>query len=155
MKDHFDGLVQERRNSCALAVELHLSCTNLSTCPERSQNVVVALFRFHYNVENIDAMTRSFYFLCLQVDISAEELGNNIPVAVMLHGHLTSVVSQVRNLVSTVLCLTHWGRDKMAAFSQTTLSNAFSWMKLLEFRLKFHWSLFLRVLLTIFQHWLR
>ena len=26
--------------------------------------------------------------------------------------------------------LTHWGRDKMAAISQTTLSNAFSWMKL-------------------------
>ena len=36
--------------------------------------------------------------------------------------------------------LTHWGRDKMAAFSQTTLSNAFSWMKILEFRLKIHWS---------------
>ena len=50
------------------------------------------------------------------------------------------------------LVLTHWGRDKMAAFSQTTLSNAFSWMKILEFWLKFHWSLFLRVLLTIFQH---
>ena len=38
--------------------------------------------------------------------------------------------------------LTHWGRDKMAAISQTTLSNAFSWMKMLEFWLKFHWSLF-------------
>ena len=41
--------------------------------------------------------------------------------------------------------LTHWGRDRMAAASQTTLSNAFSWMKMLEFRLRFHWSLFLRV----------
>ena len=26
--------------------------------------------------------------------------------------------------------LTHWGRDKMAAISQTTFSNAFSWMKM-------------------------
>ena len=51
--------------------------------------------------------------------------------------------------------LTYWGRDKMAAISQTTLSNAFSWMKMLEFRLKFHWSLFLRVQLTTFQHWFR
>ena len=51
--------------------------------------------------------------------------------------------------------LTHWGRDKMAALSQTTLSNAFSWMKMFEFRLKLHWSLSLRVQLTIFQHWLR
>ena len=45
--------------------------------------------------------------------------------------------------------------NKMAAIQQTTLSNAFSWMKMLEFRLKFHWSLFLRVQLTIFQHWFR
>ena len=34
--------------------------------------------------------------------------------------------------------LTHWGRDKMDAISQMTLSNAFSWMKMLEFRLTFH-----------------
>ena len=50
--------------------------------------------------------------------------------------------------------LTHLGRDKMAAVSQT-FSNAFSWMKMYEFRLKFHWSLFLRFQLTIFQHWFR
>ena len=51
--------------------------------------------------------------------------------------------------------LTHWGRDKMDAISQTTFSSAFSWMKMFEFRLKFHWSLFLRVQLTIIQHWFR
>ena len=54
-----------------------------------------------------------------------------------------------------VIMLTHWGRDKMTAVSQTTLSNAFSWLKMLEFRLRFHWSLFLRVQLTIIQHWFR
>ena len=41
--------------------------------------------------------------------------------------------------------LTHWGREKMDAISQTTFWSAFSWMKMFEFRLKFHWSLFLRV----------
>ena len=51
--------------------------------------------------------------------------------------------------------LTYWGRDNMAAISQTTLSNTFSWMKMLQFRLKFHWNLFLRVQLIIFQHWFR
>ena len=52
--------------------------------------------------------------------------------------------------------LTHWGRDKMASISQTTLSNAFSWMEMLKFRFKFHWlNLFLRVQLIIFQHWFR
>ena len=44
---------------------------------------------------------------------------------------------------------------QMDAISQTTFSNAFSWMKMFEFRLKFHWSLFPRVKLTIFQHWFR
>ena len=51
--------------------------------------------------------------------------------------------------------LTHWGREKMAAISQTTFSSAFSWMKLYEFHLRFHWSLFPRFELTIFQHWFR
>ena len=51
--------------------------------------------------------------------------------------------------------LTHWGRDKMDAISQTTFPSAFSWMKMFEFRLKVHWNLFLRVQLTIFQHWFR
>ena len=51
--------------------------------------------------------------------------------------------------------LTHWGPDKMAAISQTTLSNPFSWMKMFELKLKFHWSWFPRVQLTIFHHWFR
>ena len=51
-----------------------------------------------------------------------------------------------------ILPLIHWGWDKMADYSQTTFSNAFSWMKIYEFRLIFHWILFLRVKLTIFQH---
>ena len=34
--------------------------------------------------------------------------------------------------------LTHWGRDKMASISQTTLSSAFPWMKMFEFWIKFH-----------------
>ena len=50
-----------------------------------------------------------------------------------------------RPLVLGLHVLTHWGRDKMAAISQTTFSNAFSWMKMSKFRLKFHWILFLRV----------
>ena len=51
--------------------------------------------------------------------------------------------------------LTHWGRYKMAAICQTTPSNAFSWMEMLGFRLRFHWNLFLRIQSTIFQQWFR
>ena len=64
------------------------------------------------------------------------------------------------NAVSSFHChclilLTHWGQDKIADISQTTFSNAFSWMKMYEFRLRFHWSLFLRFQLTVFQYWFR
>ena len=43
----------------------------------------------------------------------------------------------------------------MAAIFQTTFSNAFSLVKMYEFRLIFHWGLFPMVQLTIFQHWFR
>ena len=58
----------------------------------------------------------------------------------------------IRNLDQN---LTHWGRDEMNNISQTTFSNLFSSMKMFEFRLKFHWSLFPRVQLTKFRHWFR
>ena len=44
---------------------------------------------------------------------------------------------------------------KMPVIFQTTVSNVFCWMKMYEFRLKCHWSLFLWVQLTISQHWFR
>ena len=51
--------------------------------------------------------------------------------------------------------LTHLPLDKMAAILLTIFSDAFSWMKSFEFWLKVHWSLFLRVQLTITRHWFR
>ena len=59
-------------------------------------------------------------------------------------------------ILSIMACpLTHWGRGKMAANFLTTFSNAFSWMRIYELRLIFHWALFLRVQLIILQHWFR
>ena len=51
--------------------------------------------------------------------------------------------------------LTHWGHTKWPTFFQMAFPNASSWMKMLEFRLKFHWGLFLSVQLMIFQHCFR
>ena len=53
------------------------------------------------------------------------------------------------------LRITHWGREKMAAIVADDTLNAFSWMKMFEFRLKCHWGLFSRLRLTMFQHWIR
>ena len=50
---------------------------------------------------------------------------------------------------------TYWDRYKMTTIFQTTFSTGFAWMKMYESGLKFHWSLFLGVQLTIFHHWFR
>ena len=61
-----------------------------------------------------------------------------------------------------LLCCWYWSislltqaETKWPPFFKTTFSNAFSWMKMLEFRLRFHWNLFRRIQLTKFQHWFR
>ena len=61
----------------------------------------------------------------------------------------TKTVSHSVNwlLVDRSKTLTHWARDKMAVITHC--------MKIYECRLKFHRSLFLRVQLTISQHWFR
>ena len=45
---HMDGFVQERCNSSALAKELHLSCTNPSTCGFPSQRAIMQSFDIFY-----------------------------------------------------------------------------------------------------------
>ena len=49
------------------------------------------------------------------------------------------------------LTLTHWGRGKMDAISQTTFSRAIYSMKIVSFWLNFHLNIFARVYLTIIQ----
>ena len=51
--------------------------------------------------------------------------------------------------------LTLRGRDKMAAILLMIFSNAFSGMNMFEFRIKFHWSLFVTVQITLGYHWFR
>ena len=65
--------------------------------------------------------------------------------------HQTSLLEMADKILQH---LTHWGRDK-CRHSQMTFSNAFSWLKMCEFHLGFHWGLFLMLELTIFLHWFR
>ena len=89
------------------------------------------------------------------------------------HSHFLCIIwnRDIRSVVPTTLEYAQWSLiqqvhlllrrinslrpRQMNAISQTTFSNAFSWMKIFEFLLKFHWSLFPRVQLTIFQQWFR
>ena len=52
--------------------------------------------------------------------------------------------------ITFIIVLTHWGQYKMADIFQT-FSNAFSWMKMFEFRIQVHWTLFLGIQLTMIQ----
>ena len=62
--------------------------------------------------------------------------------------------SKVGKACNLYFKLTHWRRDEIGNISQT-FPNVFASTKMFEFRLEFHWSVFLRVQLTLFQHWLR
>ena len=69
--------------------------------------------------------------------------------------HLRQLSAKWQSLWFSLHAITHLSLDKMAAISQTPFSHVFSWMKSLAFWFKFHWSLFLRVKLTISQNWFR
>ena len=69
--------------------------------------------------------------------------------------HCGSEITLVHVMAQYLLAFTHWGWDKMVTNFLTTFSNAFSWIKICKLQLKFHWSLFPVVQLTIFQHWFR
>ena len=119
---HINGLVHERRNSIANALDLRLACINPSI------------------------FWPQFYICLFSVECE---------YYVMVDYSIETLHSIYRSLGKLLMDLTYWGRDKMDAISQTTFLSAFSWMKTHECRLKFHWSLFIRVKLTISQHWFR
>ena len=73
-----------------------------------------------------------------------QNIHNRHPIALW---HVFSEI-KISGLYATFITALHWGQNKMADILQTTFSNAFCSMIMYEFRLKFHWSLFLRVQLT-------
>ena len=172
---YIDGLMRGRCSSIANALELRLCCTNPSICiyfKEQSHHD-------HGEVTLWDTLFQCFtlFTICVEnhqtgaslhrSDNNAEWLLWNIMWPLCIHLSVkqsnrfavesnATPESHFHLLMNAMLTpLTHWGRDKMDAISQTTFWSAFSWMKMFEFRFKFHWSLFLRVQLTIFQHWFR
>ena len=101
------------------------------------------VFTFHYwgiHLRTIMQWMHNLLFCCI---ISLKI------ILLRLLTHLPGARGLIRiNVVG--LSLTHWSQYKMVSISQTIFSYAFSWKKTYEFRLTFHWSLFLRVKLTIF-----
>ena len=61
----------------------------------------------------------------------------NVLVCRLHHHELRDVIPDFNSGVAEQ---TNWGREKIAAISQMTFSIVFCWMKIYEFRLRFHWS---------------
>ena len=74
---------------------------------------------------------------------------------VIMHFEICIMESLDCSPTSLHVCTWWKNWDKMAAISQTIFSGAFSRMKRFVFWLRFQWSLFLRVQLTITQNWFR
>ena len=114
--------------------------------------------RHWYSVHTVETMTLVAIYIYI-ILLAYNNHKTHLLSSIHLHTiEITSSthVTRIKCFGGENLCkqrlLTYWG-DKMAAIFQTTFSNGFSWMKIYEFWLTFHWSLFLWVQLTIFQHW--
>ena len=107
----------------------------------------VRLVYCEYTVRPIKLLN-GFSFVVTSISHKTSILPNKIRVNVYVHSHNKRKFEWMLNTLRS--------RKKWPPFFQTTLSNAFSWLKMYEFRLRFHWSLFPRVqLTTIFQHWFK
>ena len=128
-----DVLVQERRNSRVVAMELRSS-------------LITQWFIANW-ASSLDTWDKS----SVNIESKYKNIFQNVcKMAGILFRHECVNGTEKKAYLITI---THWGLDKMAVISQTTFWNTFSWMKLLKFSLKFHGSLFLMVKWTIFRHW--
>ena len=112
---------------------------------------------------NAQALPLMLYLYCSKPSVLNEDKWKCVQVNIMVIDALVPKRHQDNNnhcvdsicIIYISTALTHLPLDKMAAFSQAIFSDAFSRMKSCFFWLKFHWSLFLGVQLTITQHWFR
>ena len=147
----FTSVIKQKseQNGC------HFDADNIFRCIFLKENVCI-LIQFSENfvlrvlLDNKSALVQIMVW-CPVGDMLFPELMSPI------QHHVFTWESSFENAVCSFRLdvLTHQGQDKMAAIFQTTFWSVFSWMKMYEFRLTFHWSLSPRVQLTILQHWFR
>ena len=132
---------------------LSAKSANFVTSPVSWYHCTFAVrFMAHYHFHKADSrFAASQWQTSLQSNGVSHWLGANVATWQSICCQLCSRAVQYRGIQDDMLRLHIWIQitrlplDKMDAISQTTFSNAFSWMEKLDFWLKFHWSLFLRV----------
>ena len=66
------------------------------------------------------------------------------------------LIARIKALANIIVSSSaHWGRNKVAAVSKTVFWYTLSGMKMYAFLLRFYWSLFLSLEITIFEQWFR
>ena len=122
-------------------------------------------FNFHdtYSVgfpSQKEPVTRSLHFLCCYPEKAVERIFELLMIwndMTLMWRHFNEILTedslQKHDIFSAFNVTLLQG--KMVAISQTIFSEAFSWMRRFVFWLKLYYSLFLRVQLTITQHWFR
>ena len=151
----FDWLIQIKiRGGALTCTQMGKSCTELwamhcgFTWPVGISNVFQ---RPLTNICSYDCARRPIKSLCL-LFIHNLPFG---PICIKMNSYLWLINAEWSRLgIPQRPSVNKLRSTQMYAISQTTFSIAFAWMKMFEFRLKFHWSLSLRFQLTTFQHWL-
>ena len=92
--------------------------------------------------------SNSFANVIYKFTVTLQPLDNFICYSILLK--CAHVLKLYISCSITYIGLNIWGQNKVAAIFQMTLSNGFFWVKMHEFLLKFYWSWFLGVQLTIF-----
>ena len=115
-----------------------------------------------YSLKCMFATGKKYIMLGLPVlsPSSSSSLYHNLTFAIIITTHSTRTISptSITNQTSNYEPIlphhvsTLRPRQNGRHFADDTFKHIFV-MKMLQFRLKFHWSLFIRIQLTIFQHW--
>ena len=115
-------LIQDCNIFSALAMEILQSCAKPSIWFYISTMLCLSNF-----------LVAPWWFCKSPCYIYGSQIISRLPLHSQHHSH--------DNIYMAWDILAYWGRDKMAAIFQTTFWSGFSWMKIYEFRLKFHWNL--------------
>ena len=97
----------------------------------------------------IDSSPTKSLFHYLSIKITSVPKRHTIWIRLCIIACFPLSVLLIIKMLPVLHTITHLLLDKMAAISQTIYLDGFPWMENCTFWLKFHWSLFLRVPLTM------
>ena len=96
-----------------------------------------------------------FYCICLFYFAKILYLPWIVIIKTYIMNQMCMLIISVVLIPGNICILLNTGQGEVAILFPMTFSNAFSWMKMYKFRLRFHWSFFPRAKLTIFQRCFR